>query len=581
MAMNLLPTDDPKSDTFPSLPRSYSWSSTVKTAHISLCVRYRQACQLLSHDNGDLARLKISRAAILDECIPILSDLEAHDLPTVFIDSLLDIFALVVARLDDSIDNISKSSHSEVIHVQVVQGKSEGSFGRPAKLIDPAVLTEAFHSSRNISVKRLAKTLRVSRPTLYKYMKRSGVSRSFSNISSADLASIIKAFKRKHPHSGSRFVRAELRTMNLRVQKHRVLESLKQVDSLGVQLRKHRAVERRIYTSPRPNYLWHMDGHHKLAPWGIVIHGVIDGYDRMITSIQAGDNNRASAVLGFFLQAVQRFGCPSRCRGDRGGENIGVAMYMILARGANRGSYLWGSSTHNQRIERLWLDVGKQFARSWKAFFIRLESLHNMDRDNAHHLWLLRQLFLDDINNDAKSFQERWNVHGISGSTSDQTPQDLRFLGQISQGVQDDPHDGVPVEILQEHLGVDTIMPKQAFGTTGAGALPEDVLQWNSSVQHDIDYDDLMDSDFGPEGSQVLSFVRRQLQSEQQRHVRHPPVRVPGSRCPFPAAQARDDFWEAMSIAMEDKSIPHGYGLFADEWDEAEYPTTHGESPSM
>lgn len=54
-------------------------------------------------------------------------------------------------------------------------------------------------------------------------------------------------------------------------------------------------------------------------------------------------NNRAETVLELFLQAVDEFGCPSRARGDRGGENIEVAVWMIVHRGRNRGSYLWGS----------------------------------------------------------------------------------------------------------------------------------------------------------------------------------------------------------------------------------------------
>ncbi|KAF8835009.1 hypothetical protein BDN67DRAFT_913766, partial [Paxillus ammoniavirescens] len=32
------------------------------------------------------------------------------------------------------------------------------------------------------------------------------------------------------------------------------------------------------YSVPRSNYLWHIDGHHKLIWWGIVIHGMIDGF---------------------------------------------------------------------------------------------------------------------------------------------------------------------------------------------------------------------------------------------------------------------------------------------------------------
>ncbi|KAJ7442075.1 hypothetical protein B0H11DRAFT_1615454, partial [Mycena galericulata] len=53
------------------------------------------------------------------------------------------------------------------------------------------------------------------------------------------------------------------------------------VDGLGQVLRRH-IIERRDYKSARPNSTWQMDGHHKLIMWGIVIHGVIDGYDRTV-----------------------------------------------------------------------------------------------------------------------------------------------------------------------------------------------------------------------------------------------------------------------------------------------------------
>ncbi|KAJ7584222.1 hypothetical protein C8J56DRAFT_735916, partial [Mycena floridula] len=62
------------------------------------------------------------------------------------------------------------------------------------------------------------------------------------------------------------------------VQKKRVRASLQRVDGLGQVLRNHEAIDRQRYSVPHSNYLWHLDGHHKLIKWGFVIHGIIDGY---------------------------------------------------------------------------------------------------------------------------------------------------------------------------------------------------------------------------------------------------------------------------------------------------------------
>jgi hypothetical protein len=40
---------------------------------------------------------------------------------------------------------------------------------------------------------------------------------------------------------------------------------------------------RRDYRVSRPHAIWHLDGHHKLILWGIVIHGFIDGYSRTMS----------------------------------------------------------------------------------------------------------------------------------------------------------------------------------------------------------------------------------------------------------------------------------------------------------
>jgi len=156
--------------------------------------------------------------------------------------------------------------------------------------------------------------------------------------------------------------------------------------------------------------------------------------------MRASNNNRAATVLDLFLQAIQVYGTPSRVRGDRGGENINLAIWMIMFRGPNRASFMWGSyvlpihffsrcsdppysSTHNTKIERMWVEVGRHFCRLWRGFFTRLERLYRLDRTNPHHLWLLNYLFLDMINADCDNFQREWNHHPLSGLGSDRSPQ--------------------------------------------------------------------------------------------------------------------------------------------------------------
>ena len=90
---------------------------------------------------------------------------------------------------------------------------------------------------------------------------------------------------------------------------------------------------RRIYRVPWINALWHIDGHHKLINWKIVIHGGIDGFSRMITFLKASDNNRAATVLDAFTAATNAFGWPSRVRGDHGKENWEVKEAMEDVRG--------------------------------------------------------------------------------------------------------------------------------------------------------------------------------------------------------------------------------------------------------
>ncbi|KAF9036534.1 hypothetical protein BDP27DRAFT_1528150 [Rhodocollybia butyracea] len=90
---------------------------------------------------------------------------------------------------------------------------------------------------------------------------------------------------------------------------------------------------------------------------------------------------------------------------------------MNEVRGLERGSYIYGKSVHNIRIERLWVDVTRGFGKKWKDLFRALETAHGLNIDNDRHLWLLHHLFLERINNDIDVWIRSWNYHTLSSRT--------------------------------------------------------------------------------------------------------------------------------------------------------------------
>ncbi|TDL14461.1 hypothetical protein BD410DRAFT_734057 [Rickenella mellea] len=105
-------------------------------------------------------------------------------------------------------------------------------------------------------------------------------------------------------------------------------------------------------------------------------------------------------------------------------------------RGLSRGSYIWGRSVHNTRIERLWYDVTHGYGQKWKNFFLDLEHNHGLDPSRTSHIWLLHHLFLNAVNEDAQEWAEAWNSHkmGIRGERQ-RSPRDMFVFGMVQDGV--------------------------------------------------------------------------------------------------------------------------------------------------
>lgn len=160
-----------------------------------------------------------------------------------------------------------------------------GKRGQPKKHVDPKVLHDAFQKGRRIPTTVLASILGIDRKTLRARMQELDIDSSFDKISDDNLDNLVQQYHQENPGGGRAYIIGRLRAVHfLRIQRHRVIDSMNRIDRLGQGLRQHigKKKERRRYHVARPNALWHIDGHHKLIAWGIVIHGVADGYSRKV-----------------------------------------------------------------------------------------------------------------------------------------------------------------------------------------------------------------------------------------------------------------------------------------------------------
>jgi hypothetical protein len=279
----------------------------------------------------------------------------------------------------------------------------------------------------NYSLKQIAEFLGVSRTTLYRRLRDHGISK-YTSMTNEELDENVRVIKQSHPNDGEVLVQGHLRRLNVHVPRQSLRDSIHRVDAWGVASRRRRAVRRRIYSVPYPNYIWHMDGHHKLIKWRFVIHGAIDGFSRLITFLSCSDNNCAKTVLNNFLVAVDQFGLPEHVRTDHGGENVDVWKYMITSHNFDYSTVMAGSSVHNERVERLWRDVNRCICQQFSAIFIELEDNHRFDPLNEVDIYCLHHVFLPKINKALQEFKESWNHHNIS-TEGNKTPYQLYFEG--------------------------------------------------------------------------------------------------------------------------------------------------------
>ena len=72
-----------------------------------------------------------------------------------------------------------------------------------------------------------------------------------------------------------------------------------------------------------------------------------------------------------------------------------------------------GTSVHNQRIERLWVDLHRSVTLLFYRLFYFLEQHGLLDPLNEVHLFALHYVYMPRLNQALKTFQDGWNHHGI------------------------------------------------------------------------------------------------------------------------------------------------------------------------
>jgi len=204
------------------------------------------------------------------------------------------------------------------------------------------------------------------------------------------------------------------------VRRQQVYDAMKRIDPMGLELRRSRRIERRVFGSPGPNHCWSMDGYDKLNPI-LPIHACLDAFSRKCLWLQVIPSNKSPHhITELFLKQVESLAaCPSLLRCDLGSENVHAAVCQIAFRSiytdAQSGvtSVAYGSSTHNIVSEQFWSQLRSRVTDTWIAYYRHLKDEDRLNIDDAYHRKIAIYCFKDLLQSDLDKFMIEHNSHRI------------------------------------------------------------------------------------------------------------------------------------------------------------------------
>ena len=163
--------------------------------------------------------------------------------------------------------------------------------------------------------------------TLKRWLREKGMRKCPLEAIRNDTSDMFEAVRDELSGSGTdigyRRIHKALKSKGYICRRDDVSQIFKQLNPDSVKLRKHRRLHCRRYVANGPNFVWHLDGHDKLKPFGFSIHGCIDGFSRYLIWLEvASSNKKPELIAKFYLDAVKSLeGIPLQIKADNGIEH--------------------------------------------------------------------------------------------------------------------------------------------------------------------------------------------------------------------------------------------------------------------